>query len=240
MYEPELVIKDEHRFTMFDFLRRMRKSNFGRFVAFIGFMNFSVQIAAPFFSVYMLRDLKFDYLTYAVINMTTPLTMVLMMGRWGARADHVGNIKVMRFTSLFIPFIPILWVVSPNVIYLICVQVFAGFFWAGFNLSSSNFIYDAVSPEKRIRCIAYFNVVNGVAIFSGATLGGYLVRFLPPFLGYRILTLLLISGILRFIARSVLIFVREVRGVKDVSSMQLFYSVISRKPLIAPAISERE
>jgi hypothetical protein len=50
----------------------------------------------------------------------------------------------------------------------------------------------------------------------------------------------LISGILRFIARSVLIFVREVRGVKDVSSMQLFYSVISRKPLIAPAISERE
>ena len=233
MYEPPLAIGDKHRFTFFDFLKRIKRSNFGRFVIFVAVTNFCVNIASPYFAVYMLRDLKFNYIIYTIITMTATLTSLVMMNAWGAHADHVGNRRVLRLTSLFIPFVPLLWLFSHNIFYLILIQVFAGFFWAGFNLSVSNFIYDAVTPEKRTRCIAYFNVINGIAICCGALTGGYLAKVLPALLGYKILTLVLISGILRFFAVTLCSFVKEVRQVKNISNLELFYSIIGLRPMVS-------
>lgn len=232
MHEPPLAIKDEHRFSFLDFLKRLRKSNFGRFAIFVASMNFSVYLASPFFSVYMLKDLKFNYLAYTIVHMTATLTVILMMNSWGLHADRVGNRRVLRLTSIFIPFIPMLWLFSHNLVYLIFVQIFAGFFWSGFNLSASNFIYDAVTPQKRTRCIAYFNVINGFAMFSGAMIGGSLVKVLPSLLGYRMLTLLVISGILRLFAAVFCSFIKEVRQVRETSNLELFYSIVGLRPII--------
>ncbi|MEJ2010362.1 MAG: hypothetical protein P8Z30_19780, partial [Acidobacteriota bacterium] len=105
--------------------------------------------------------------------------------------------------------------------------------WAGFNLSAANFVYDAVPSRDRTRSIAYFNVINGVALFAGAMTGGYLVQVLPPLLGYKILTLLVISSLLRFAVRFLLIGrLREVRPVGRVRSSELFFSIIGIKPLL--------
>jgi len=73
--------------------------------------------------------------------------------------------------------------------------------WAGFNLSSSNFIFDAVKPENRIRCIAYYKFFEGIAIFAGALLGGFLISHIPAWIVISSITLVfLVSGILRLIA----------------------------------------
>ena len=230
MYEPVLIIKPEHRFSMFSFLKRIPRSNFGRFVIFIAVINFAVFLSAPFFAVYMLRDLHFSYLTYTIVTMTATLTIFTMMRLWGSHADHVGNRRIMRLTSYFIPFVPMLWLVSHNIAYLIAIQFFGGFFWAGFNLAASNFMYDAVTPEKRTRCIAYYNVINGVAIFSGAIAGGFLAKSLPPVFGSRLLSLFLLSGLVRFAALPICSTIREVRQVKHVSNIELFFSVMTARP----------
>ncbi|MFA5146245.1 MAG: MFS transporter [Candidatus Omnitrophota bacterium] len=232
MYEPPLIIKDEHRFTLIDFLKRIPKANFGRFVVFAAATNFAVFLASPFFAVYMLRDLGFNYLKYAIVSMASTLTIISLMNAWGRHADHVGNRRVLRVTSIFFPVIPVLWLFSSNIVYLILIQIFSGFFWSGFNLSVSNFIYDAVTPEKRTRCIAYFSVVNGIAIFFGAAIGGYLANTLPPLFGYKLLTLFLISGILRLAGTALCSFVKEVRHVKDVSNLKLIYSVTGLRPIM--------
>ena len=83
---------------------------------------------------------------------------------------------------------------------------------AGFNLCTSNFIYDSVMPEKRTRCIAYFNTFNGLAICIGTFLGGFLVNYIPPVFGYQLLTLFAVSSLMRIIVSAVLLRrVREVR-----------------------------
>jgi MFS family permease len=230
MYEPPLVIKPEHRFSIFSFLKRIARSNFGRFVIFVALINFATFMSAPFFAVYMLRDLGFSYLTYTVITMTATLTIFSMMKLWGSHADHVGNRRILRLSSYFIPLNPILWLFSHNIAYLIAIQFFGGFFWAGFNLSASNFMYDAVTPEKRTRCIAYYNVVNGIAIFSGAMSGAFLAKHLPPLFGNRILALFLASGLVRFAVLPICSTIREVRQVKHVSNFDLFISVMTARP----------
>lgn len=191
MHEPHLEIKKEHYFSIVDFLLNVRKSNFAKFVLFVAVMNFSVNLASPFFSMFILRDLKFSYLLYTVITVTATLTIYLMIGRWGTQADRVGNLKVIKFTAPLIGIIPLFWIINRNPVFLIFAQIFSGFVWAGFNLCSTNFIYDAVTPQKRTRCISYFNVINGLALFCGAFLGGFLLKWLPPLFGYKILTLFL-------------------------------------------------
>lgn len=232
MYEPPIKITAEHYFTFWEFIKKIRHSNFAKFVVYVASLNFCVNIAGPFFAVYMLSGLNFNYVTYTVIVTTAAVATLLTMNVWGRHADRVGNLKVIRLTAFFIPVIPILWLFSHEVYYLILIQVFAGFFWAGFNLSVANFILDAVTPEKRTRCIAYFGAINGIAICLGALLGGVLAKNLPPIFGYRLLTLFLISGIGRAIVSAIILpMIKEVRRVEKISSSDLFFSVIGLRPI---------
>ena len=233
MYEPPLICREEDSFTFIRFIKRLKESNFAKFVLFVALMNFSVNLAAPFFAVLMIRDLSFHYMTYTSVIVAAPLMVFLTVHRWGRHADIVGNLKVIRFTAVFIPFIPVLWIVNRDPLFLILVEMASGFLWAGFNLCALNFIYDAVSPQKRTRCIAYFNVVNGLALSCGALLGGCIVGHLPPFIGFKILTLFLISAVLRLCASIILPpFLKEVRPVTSIKSSVLFFSLIGMRPIL--------
>lgn len=233
MHDASLEHREEDKFTFLNFLSRMRESNFAKFVLFVSMMNFSVNLASPFFAVLMLRDLHFNYLLYTFITLTATLTVYIIIGRWGKHADKVGNLKIIRFVSPLIGILPLLWVINRSPVFLLFAQVVSGFAWAGFNLCASNFIYDAVIPTKRTRCIAYFNFLNGIALCAGALLGGFTLQKLPPIFGYNILTLFLISSFLRLMFG---IFMptklREVRPVTKVGNNQLFFSVIGIRPLL--------
>ena len=76
-------------------------------------------------------------------------------------------------------------------------------------------------------------MLNGLALSLGALLGGFLVTHLPPLAGYKILTLFLLSAILRvtvavFLPKSL----KEVRSIKSVTRTQLFFSVLGIKPIL--------
>ena len=174
-------------FTFFMFLRRFRESNFLKFVVFSGCFTFGTYISAPFFAVFMLRDLQLGYLTYMMLQVCSSVAGLIAQPLWGRHGDLVGNVRVLRLSSFLAALVPLFWLFSQHPAYLMLVQMFAGFAWSGLTLSSGNFIYDAVTPQKRVRCIAYFNVINGVALFLGSSVGGYLASRLPPVLGTRCL-----------------------------------------------------
>ena len=232
IYDPPLTIRQEHKFTLWDFLGRFKESNFAKFVLFVACLSFTVNLISPFFSVYMLRDRHLSYLQYTVVNVTATIASLLAMRYWGKHADVIGNLQVIRLSCWMIPIIPFFWLVSASIFYLLLVQIVAGFFWAGFNLCATNFIFDAVSPEKRTRCIAYFNVLNGTAICLGSLMGGVIAPHLPPLLGYSLMTLMVISAVLRIaVVRLLLGKIKEVRLVQKVRSLDLFYSMIGMRPI---------
>jgi MFS family permease len=236
MDEPPHKKDPASDFTFLMFLRRFRESNFLRFVVFSGCLTFATYLAAPFFAVFMLRDLQLSYLTYMGLQVGSSLAALIALPLWGRHADLVGNVTVLRLSSFLAALIPIFWLFSHNPAYLMLVQSFAGFSWSGVTLSSGNFIYDAVTPQKRVRCIAYFNVINGLALFLGSSLGGYLASRLPPLLGYRLLALFALSCLCRMsfyllLSRSF----REVRAAREASVQELFFSVVGIRPLVGAA-----
>ena len=162
----------------------------------------------------MLRDLGFSYITYAIVTTIVPLASIVAVSYWGRRADAVGNRRIIRICCLIISVLPAMWLFSRNVYFLLVIQTLAGIFWAGFNLCSSNFIYDSVIPEKRTRCISYFNTINGLAICTGNLLGGFLATHIPRSFGYQLLTLFAISSFLRIIVSTILLKrVKEIRKI---------------------------
>jgi len=232
MYEPGFRVHEDAYFSFFDFVKRIRKSNFAQFVLLVSGLQFCVNLASPFFSVFMLRELRFDYITYTVLVSTVTVIQILTIGRWGRCADKVGNIKVLKFTALLIASLPLWWIISQNRIYLIFAEAVSGFAWAGFNLCSGTFVYDAVTPQKRIRCIGYLSVFVGLGVFLGGIIGGYLAGVLPNIFGYRILSLFLLSSAMRFL--TVLIIsrrIKEVRAAQEVSYRDLFYRIVGIKPV---------
>lgn len=241
MYEPPFRRKKEAYFTFYEFIRRIRESNFAKFVFFVAALTFCVNLASPFFSVLMLRDLKFNYIIYTILVVSVPIAQILTFGRWGRHADHIGNVKVLRLTSLFIASLPLWWVINRHPVYLVFAQSLSGFAWAGFNLCATNFIYDAVSPEKRTRCIAYFNVCTGVAVCLGSLAGGFLLKILPRLMGYNILSLFVLSSTLRFFTACLFYGkIKEVRAAGEISSKDLFCSVIGLRPVLGAIQDSRE
>ncbi len=214
--------------------RRLRRSHFARFVAYVSAVTFAAQLTAPYFSVHLLRDLHFDYFRYTAVQLAAAVTAFLTFPIWGRHADVLGNERLLKLNSLLLPLVPILWTLGDGALYLFLVELFDGFVWAGFNLCSANYVYDAVPPEKRVRALGYYNLGNGAAICLGALLGGWLADRLPPLLHYRLHTLFLLAALARLAADLVLArHFREVRKIRNhATSADLFFSVVGIRPLV--------
>jgi len=235
MTDLPLQRSHETEFTFWMFLRRFRESNFVRFVFYTASITFTTFIASPFFSVHMLRDLKFNYVSYMAVSMASVIGSLVSFPIWGRHADSVGNAKILKITSLLVPLIPILWLIPRHAVPLVIIELFSGVVWGGFNLCATNFIFDAVSPAKRVRCLGYFNLINGGAIFAGSLVGGFLAKRIPPFLGMPLLWLFVLSAAGRFLAHFLLSrgFTEVREGTKHVSHTQLFFSVVGIRPLFS-------
>lgn len=165
--DPEFFIAPDQAFTFRQFLRRSPYSNFAKFVFFIGAINFGVSFSAPYFALYMLRDLHFSYLEFTIVIGVATITQFLTFRYWGELSDRFGNKKILNVCGWGVAAVPMLWLVSPHILYLVIIQIYSGFVWSGFSLASANFIFDAVTPPKRARCVAYQGLVNGFFLFLG-------------------------------------------------------------------------
>jgi MFS family permease len=224
-YDPKLKLEKGYYFSFWQFLKKIPQSNFGKFAVFVSLITLATNIAAPFFTVYMLKNLGFNYATWTWIVISGSLSSFIFMPLWGKFSDKFGNLKVIRMTGAFVFLVPLAWLLTPvimiinptaAIIYLIIEEFLTNFIWAGFNLSAVNFIYDAVTQQRLALCIAYYNILNGIGVFIGATLGGIVSSLDFNFLGLNpILFIFLISGIMRLIVYAFMIpKIKEVREVE--------------------------
>lgn len=225
-YDPKFKFQDKDYFNFKQFIKRIPKSNFGKFAVFVSLIMFGTYIASPFFSVYLLKNLQLDYATWIFITISNPLSTLIFMPMWGKFADRFGNLKVLKWTGALISLIPIAYFFTMFIPledkmllipYLFVIEFFSGFIWSGFNLSAVNFIYDAVTRQKLALCVAYYNIFNGLGVFIGATLGGLISSINFNFLGVNsILFIFLLSAFARFMVYIFMIpKINEVRNCEE-------------------------
>ena len=182
-YYPPLKIETEDHFGMIQFFKELPKSNIGKFTLFVALITFGQWIAGPFFAVYMLETLHFSYSTYIFITLFSSIVSLFIFPILGKFSDKFGNLKLIRFGAIIIPFLPILWIFFDTPLQILLMpQLLSGIAWTAFNLAASNFIYDNLPRQKRALFIAYYNFLIGIGIIMGGLIGGLLVIFLPVIL----------------------------------------------------------
>ncbi len=229
-YDPPYHTPKDAHFTFLEFLKEAPLRNYGRLVMYLGLMNFGVFLAAPFFTAYMFYDLAFDYQTFTIVSVTALLVKFLCMPLWGRLADRYGTKKILTISGLIMPLAPLLWIFSTDIWYILGIQAFNGFIWAGFEIAAFNFTFETTTPEKRALCVAYNNVVSGLAIVAGAVAGGYIIRH-NEFFWSKYYLVFILSFLVRFIASAVFIpKLREIRQVEQISYHDLIFKIFTTMP----------
>jgi MFS family permease len=195
-FNPNFHSYNDYKYTLRRFIKDLNKSDYGKFVFFVCMFRIAVYIASPFFIVYELKYLGFTYTQYTMLIVAEIIASVLLMGAWGKLNDEKGSKNVLIITGLMIPFIPLLYLTTANFYWLIGFSIFSGAVWAGFNLAVGNFMFDASSPQERVRYTAYYNLFNGTSVFIGAMLGGFLLNALPA-TEESVLVIFAMSGVAR-------------------------------------------
>ena len=229
-YEPPMSVPAfTYEFKFRIFLTKLGPTNFGRFALFSILITFAANLIGPLVPVYILQDLDFNYIQFTIVMMAATIFASVFMTYWGPLADRYGNYRILGVAALGLPILALSWALVKNFYLLIFVQVFSGFVWAGFNLATTNFIFDAVRRENISKIMAYFNTLNTFCAFLGALTGGLLVNVfsqydLSRFWLNKFTAVFAVSALLR-IAVIVLFFSRftEVRRVDFSPPLYFFY-----------------
>jgi hypothetical protein len=193
-------------FGLLDFLQETKQNNMSTFILFVTLVTFAASISGAFFSVYMLQDLHFSYLTYTLIVSIEFLARIISLTIWGKVVDNAGAIKLLKIVSFVIPVIPVMWLFSANLYYLGIIQIISGVSWAAFDLCNQTHICSASPESKRLYYIVYQRCVITIASAIGPLLGAYLLSHIFTVYGSPILSIFLLSGAMRFIVVISLVF----------------------------------
>ncbi len=225
-YYPPFFFETADHVKTLQFIKEIPKSNFGKFTLFVSLLTLGQWIAKPFFSVYMLTQLEFEYSLFITINLSSILIGLLFFPVLGRFSDRYGNVRLLQIGAIIIPFLPFFWIfyVSPLQIFF-GIQIFSGIGWTAFNLAASNFIYDNIPSKRCGKYIAIYNSLIGLAIIGGSILGSVLISFIDLSFMNSYHLIFLISGILRITV--VLFLLRKIKEVRVSTKPILNIKVLS-------------
>ncbi|MBR9692490.1 MFS transporter [Candidatus Woesearchaeota archaeon] len=177
------------------FIKDAPQNDFGRFVSLAVFLRVAAYISAPFFFVYQLNVLEFNYFLFTILQMAVVISSILSVRYWAKLADMKGNRLVLMYSSFIIAIIPFLWITTKAFPALFLFELLSGFGWSGFLLASSNYMLEASEQRTRTRFISYFNLFNQLAIVIGGLLGSALLALFGLFTVDAALPFLILFGV---------------------------------------------
>ncbi len=229
-YEPQYSEPRRSAEPFPEFVARMHRTNYGRFVLFTVIFHFGIFLAGPFFVPYMLRQLSFSYLQFMAATALPVLVKFVTMRLWGDLGDRHGNRKILTVASLLIALTPFTWMVSRSFWWICAIQALAGLAWAGFDIAALNFAYDTMARERVTRYTSYLAFLRGTAILAGSVAGGWLMSHLR-LEGSPYLAIFAVSALARLVlACPWLLVLKEERPVEPITYRRLMLRLVSIGP----------
>lgn len=161
-------------------LEVFRNRPFLRIVLFYTVFFFGVNVAAPFYNVYMIEYLRMSFTEITLFTQIISNVMtVLVVTRWGRMMDRYGCKPMLRLSCIVCCVSVLPWVfATPQATYCVLLSnVMSGIFWPGLDLCQQN-LYLGQSPRthRSMYVAVYFAFVNLFGVALGNAVGGYLMQ----------------------------------------------------------------
>jgi MFS family permease len=217
------------RVPLRELLAGLRRQPYGRLILVVALMHGSVHISAAYFTPYMLQGLDLSYAAFTGLTGAVVLARVAASPYWGEMARFYGNRRAFQVAAVLLVPLSGMWVLGDHYLYLIGLQLFAGFSWAGFELMTILVFFDCTDDRNRAQVLSLYTLVNGVAIVVASLIGGSILRAIGGDNGYW--TIFLLSSASRAVVVWCLVRGFAVRDLPWQHSFRdVFVGIISMRP----------
>ncbi|MCB9871847.1 MAG: MFS transporter [Planctomycetes bacterium] len=152
-------------------LAAVRAAGSLRVLVYLVGVQIAVNFASPLFTPYMLGALRLSYLEFMLLTAAAFLARVVTLPLLGRVAHRHGTGWLLWFGALGVAPLPLLWLVSHNLAYLLVLQLFAGVAWGSVELATLLTFFEGLEERDRTRVLTLFNLANAAAISCGALAG---------------------------------------------------------------------
>jgi MFS family permease len=172
-------------------LRPLAEANYRRLMLFLGSWSLAVNLAQPFFAVYLISDLGYGVTTAVLLGILAQLANIAALPSWGRISDRFSNKLVIRVCAPMLLCCVFAWVVSvqpaPHALTLPLIalaQLVLGAASAGLDLACGNI---ALKLAPRGEATVYLganalvkSLCAGVAPIAGGLLAGQIASGAGP------------------------------------------------------------
>ena len=203
--EPVPVPHNQRQVPVSQLLLRMRRSPDGKLILYLVVAQAATQVAAPYFTPFMLRQMQLDYGTYAALVATAFAARIFSLPFLGRFAERSGANKLLLSCGVAMAPMAVMWVFAyQNMPALFALQILSGVVWGGFELASSLLIFERIAHAERTSVLTTYNLSNASALVAGSLLGGAVFEALgASFQGY--LVIFALSSLLRALTITLLL-----------------------------------
>ncbi len=180
--EPQSFLIKENIFKLL--MRPLKDSNFRRLLVFNSAWVFALNIAIPFFTVYMLRELNLSMAYVIALTVISQLCSIFTIRMWGRFSDKYSNKTILAITApLYILciigwcFVGIYSRFLANMILLVVIHIFTGVATAGINLSLTNIGLKLAPKEHSIVYLSTKNIITAIFSSIAPIIGGLLADY---------------------------------------------------------------
>ncbi|HNB51405.1 MAG TPA: MFS transporter [Anaerolineales bacterium] len=173
--EPPMTEEEARPHQRGDLRRALRHHpEFVWFVISAFVWNIALQVAAPFFNVYMVESLGASTTMVGLVSSVTSLFSLISQRYWGKLMDKKDAFWVQMVTGFLIPILPFAWMFITQAWHVGIINIFSGILWAGYNLANFNLLLVMTPDDQRSRAVALFQTVVFTSAVLGPIIGGYL------------------------------------------------------------------
>lgn len=166
----------------------LNASGGGRLLVYLVVVQAAVQMAGPFFTPFMLKQLSFDYKDLVFLFSIAFLSKVVALPIWGRVVKRIGASNLLWIGGVGIVPLSGGWLVSQHFAWLSFLQIFGGITWAAYELAFFLLFFESIPDDERTSVLTIYNLLNTAAWVAGSLIGGMvLLAFNTTFNGYLII-----------------------------------------------------
>ncbi|TFG07148.1 MAG: MFS transporter [Promethearchaeota archaeon] len=174
MIKPEVEIK---------FLRTIsqpfKDKNYRKLLIFLGVWSFAINLATPFFTVYMLKKLEFTITLVIILTIINQLTIVIFLRIWGRLIDNFSNKSVLNLCCPLYIICIFAWTFTTlpgiyllTIPLLVIIHVFMGISMSGILLATQNISLKLAPKGKGNPYLAVASALTSLALGISPIIGG--------------------------------------------------------------------
>ncbi|SDH16888.1 MFS transporter [Chitinophaga filiformis] len=180
--EPQSYLSNANILSLFK--QPLRDKNFRRLLTFNSAWVFALNIATPFFTVFMMKAMGLPISYIIILSIISQLSSIMTIRVWGTFADRYSNKTIIALSApIYIVcilawcFIGIYSNLYINLVLLAGIHMFTGISTAGINLSLTNIGLKLAPREDAIVYLSVKNIITAFFSSMGPLVGGILADY---------------------------------------------------------------